>query len=116
VARSRIREKARIFVSTFRLKRLYWGCSVIGLLNDACPRFRQHNVRRGPLRCAPIQCLATFQDVVHGPHRLLDGCSGIGTVTEDKIHILELKAPQRLPYALDQSLAIQRIPFVDPLL
>ena len=49
----------------------------------------RHNLSRRPFGRAPVERLAPFDDVVHGPNGLFDGRVWVGAVAEDQVYIIQ---------------------------
>ena len=79
--------------------------------------FRNFNglrdLRRRPFGCAPVQGFAPFNDVVHSPDGFFNGRGCIGAVTVDQVHVIELQTFERAIDAFNETLTIQRVPFID---
>ena len=57
-----------------------------------CPSF--HDLGRAPDTCSPIQNLALRDEVGHGANRFFDRCLRIGSMTKEKIQVIDLQPLQ----------------------
>ena len=66
-----------------------------------------------PLGRTPIQRLATFDDVVHRPDRLLNRCRRVRAMAIQQVHVVEIHACQRAVDRFQQVFAIEGVLLVD---
>src|SRR5215213_8313246 len=73
---------------------------------------RGYDLCRRPFRGAPVNGFSPFDDVVHRPDGLFDGCGPIWTMTVDQVNILELQSFEGAIDAFDEPLAVEGILFI----